>query len=287
MRKLLCATDLSTRAERAVRRAALLARQYSAELLLLHVVDDDQPKHFVETRLAEARAHLEADAARAPGGPEAVAAIEVVAGHASETIARYAHEWNADLLVMGVHRRRVLLDVFIGTTLERVLRVDRRPVLVVSADDVRPYRRVLLALDTSQASACAVRAAGEFALLDGELAIVHAWEPTYSGQLETAGAVPDTAAAYAENWSREAQARLQGFLREVGLATLPIEQQIERGPPFDAIRNAVEKRAPQLLVIGTRGLSGLARVFLGSVAERVLRDVDCDILVVPRPKEGK
>ena len=282
MRKLLCATDLSTRADRAVRRAALLARQYGAELLLLHVVDDDQPKHFVEARLAEARAHLETDAARAPGGPEAIAAIEVVAGHASETIARYARDWNAELIVMGVHRRRVLLDVFVGTTLERVVRADRLPVLVVSSDYSGHYQRVLLALDASAASARAVRTARDFALLDGDVAVVHAWEPVYAGMLETAGAIPDTAAAYTENWSREALERLQGFLREVGLAVRPADLQIERGPPFDAIRDAVAKRAPHLLVIGTRGLGGIARALLGSVAEYVLRAIECDILVVPR-----
>ncbi|MGD9599979.1 MAG: universal stress protein [Steroidobacteraceae bacterium] len=282
MRKLLCATDLSTRADRAVRRAALLARQYAADLLLLHVVDDDQPKHFVEARLAEARAHLETDAARAPGGPGSVAAIEVVAGHASETIARYARDWNAELIVMGVHRRRVLLDVFVGTTLERVVRADRLPVLVVSSDYPGAYQRVLLALDASAASARAVRTARDFDLLGGDIAVVHAWEPVYAGALEGAGAIPETAAAYAGNWSREAHERLQGFLREVGLAVRPFDLQVERGPPFDAIRGAVEKRAPHLLVIGTRGLGGIARALLGSVAEQVLRAIECDILVVPR-----
>lgn len=283
MRKLLCATDLSARADRAVRRAALLARHYDAELLLLHVVDDDQPKHFVEARLTEARAHLETDAARAPGGPTVIAAIEVVAGHASQTIARYAREWNAELIVMGAHRRRVLLDVFVGTTLERVLRADGLPVLVVNADFAGPYHRVLLALEPSEASARAVRAAGELQLLGGEVAIVHAYESTYTGMLETAGAVPEVAASYAESWERAAHTRLQEFLREVGLGARPIDLLIERGPPFDAIRGAVEKRSPQLLVIGTRGLSGLARVFLGSVADRVLREIDCDILAVPPP----
>ncbi len=283
MRKLLCATDLSARADRAVRRAARLAQHYGAELLPLHVVDDDQPTHFVEARLAEARAHLESDAARAPGGRAVVAAIEVAAGHAFQVIARYAHEWNAELIVMGAHRRRVLLDVFIGTTLERVLRADGLPVLVVNSDFAGHYQRVLLALEPSEASARAVRAADGLQLLGGEVGIVHAYE-TYAGVLETAGAVPEVATAYAESAESDARTRLQEFLREVGLAARPIDLLIERGSPFEAIQGVIGQRSPQLLVIGTRGLSGLARVFLGSVADRVLREIDCDILAVPPPR---
>jgi universal stress protein E len=53
--RFLAATDFSTRSQRAVRRAGLLAQEHGAELALVHVVDDDQPQDLValETREAE------------------------------------------------------------------------------------------------------------------------------------------------------------------------------------------------------------------------------------------
>lgn len=43
MQRIVAATDFSSRSDRAVRRAGLLAREFDAQLTLLHVVDDDQP----------------------------------------------------------------------------------------------------------------------------------------------------------------------------------------------------------------------------------------------------
>ena len=51
--RLLCATDLSSRSDRALRRAGILAREADAELVLLSVVDDDQPKRLVESERRE------------------------------------------------------------------------------------------------------------------------------------------------------------------------------------------------------------------------------------------
>ncbi|HEU6442162.1 MAG TPA: universal stress protein, partial [Microvirga sp.] len=48
MRTILVATDFSTRSDRALRRATLLARHVSARLVLIHVVDDDRPVRLVE-----------------------------------------------------------------------------------------------------------------------------------------------------------------------------------------------------------------------------------------------
>src|SRR3546814_21058724 len=60
---ILAATDFSVRSERALQRAALLSRQFSAQLQLLHVVDGDQPAELVALEAAEASALLERNAA--------------------------------------------------------------------------------------------------------------------------------------------------------------------------------------------------------------------------------
>ena len=53
--RILAATDFSTRAQRALRRAGLLARDTGAELTLVYVVDDDQPQDLIEMEGREAK----------------------------------------------------------------------------------------------------------------------------------------------------------------------------------------------------------------------------------------
>jgi nucleotide-binding universal stress UspA family protein len=48
----------------------------------------------------------------------------------------------------------------------------------------------------------------------------------------------------------------------------------------------VERSRPHLLVIGTRGHTGFKRLLLGSVAERALNEIECDILAVPPMSQG-
>ena len=84
MKIVLCATDMSLRAELAVDRAAALARQFNARLRLLHVVDDDLPRAIVDIEIARARDVLDArlndlDSADAPG-----AEIEIRSGSCSK-----------------------------------------------------------------------------------------------------------------------------------------------------------------------------------------------------------
>ena len=176
--RLLCATDLSSRADRAIRRAGRLARDFQAELVLLSVIDDDQPLRLVESERREVGALLAelSGAMNELWGLSPRLRLEV--GDAFDTIIQVAEAECADLVVMGQHRKRLLRDVVVGTTIERVMRLGQRPVLMVNAPSERPYQRVLATLDMSDPSAHALRTANRLGLLRrAELIIFHSFEP--------------------------------------------------------------------------------------------------------------
>jgi universal stress protein E len=105
------------------------------------------------------------------------ATAEVRSGMVFASIIETAESLHADLLVLGAHRRRLLSDVFTGTTLERMLRTGGTPVLMVNAATFVPYESVLLALDTSEASAHAARSACDLGLLAGTgVVVLHAFD---------------------------------------------------------------------------------------------------------------
>jgi universal stress protein E len=280
--KLLAATDFSTRSHRALRRAGLLAQARGAELALVHVVDDDQPKDLVAIEKREAERILAEQISAMPELRDAQCCPSVVAGDPFDGILRTAASVQADLIVMGAHRKQLLRDIFVGTTIERVIRTGPYPVLMVNDEVKRPYRNALAAIDMSEASANAIRTAQTTGLIgDGGVTLVHAFVALGKGKMSIAGLDRAAIDEYVVSERQRAIDELAAFLaaNELGDPTLPMR--VEEGRAIEVISRAAEEMRPDLLVIGTRGRSGLLKVLLGSVTEEALRSLDVDILAVP------
>ncbi|QVL32425.1 universal stress protein [Telmatocola sphagniphila] len=67
-------------------------------------------------------------------------------------------------------------------------------------------------------------------------------------------------------------------------AAIPIQHVLLEGDPADEIVRYATEANMNMLVIGTHGRSGVDRLMMGSVAERILRDSPCSVLVVKLPK---
>ena len=269
-----------------MQRAALLCEQFKAELQLLHVVDDDQPTSVVEQEIQQATELVKAKASelRGTAGEEHVTIVK--AGDPFQAIVQVATEANVDLVAMGAHRRRILRDVFVGTTIERVIRTGPHPVLMVNAEPKGPYRRVVVAVDMSEASANALGSAKSLGLFDSaQVSLVHAFEPFAKGLLIYANIEREKIEAHVAQETTQTRRQLLDFVTNLQLGELNYDLCLEDGPTFRAIRDFVDKKQPELLVIGTRGLTGVQRILLGSVADALLRGLECDILAVPPRQE--
>ena len=122
------------------------------------------------------------------------------------------------MIVLGVHRRNLLRDVFIGTTLERVIRVDRMPVLMVCGDADRSYARSLVAVDDTPVSENAVRTLRSFSMLGaGDVSFVHGHVPIGSHFLVEAGVEDDKPGAYLGTDGATVTADIRAMLDRAGL----------------------------------------------------------------------
>ena len=99
--RILVATDFSPRSDRALRRGILLARQNSTELLLTHVIDDDQPQRLIDVEKREAAAllHELASTLRESDGIDCESHVAI--GDAFQGIVRMAEETSVDLLILN------------------------------------------------------------------------------------------------------------------------------------------------------------------------------------------
>jgi universal stress protein E len=285
--RILCATDLLAKSEAAIERAGMLADELRADLSLLHVVAPNDSERVLEqtlqVSLARARARAQSPMWSARTSPN----VMVRTGNPARLIVDTLEQSKARLLVLGPHGRRALRDTLEGTIAEKVLMSKRSPLLVVQDEPRASYRRVLLALDLSRASASAVRAAESLVIApQAEVMIVHAHEAPYEGMLDYAGVGVDAMARYAEGWQREAVRAVRGLVRSESVDLDRYDIAVEHGPPAPAILRAIGSYEPDLIVMGTRGQGRLRRAFLGSVANRVLHELACDALIVPEGSFG-
>jgi universal stress protein E len=198
---------------------------------------------------------------------------------------RMAAALPADLIVMGSHRKQLLRDIFVGTTIERVIRMGHYPVLMANREVEAPYRTALAAVDMSEPSAHAIRTSMSLGLLNGaRLTLVHAFLPLAKGKLSYAGLSRDSIDEYVASERLRAADEMTAFLDTNAMAEHHWSMMIEEGAPFEVISSAVQRLQPDVLVIGTHGRSGIAKALLGSVTEEVLRTLDVDILAVPPPR---
>ena len=208
----------------------------------------------------------------------------VVTGDPFDGILRAATQIGADLIVMGAHRRQLLLDIFTGTTIERVIRKGSFPVLMVNNEAQRRYESVLASVDMSDASGHALRVALSTSLIVRERAtLLHAFLPV-KGKMFLADADKASIDNYVEGERRLAQDELAAFLVANGLERERWSLRIEEGGPMEVISRAISEMNPDLLVMGTQGRSALVKALIGSVTEQALRSLDVDILAVPPNK---
>ncbi len=285
MKRVLVATDFSTRSDRAMRRATLIATPHGAEILLVHVVDDDLPARLldIERRAAE---DLLFDIAQTVRSTDRLPCrAQVIVGDPLDTIAATAADEVADIVLLGPHRRKSLREMFTGTTAERTISRAVVPTLMANGVPSRAYERVLIATDLSEGSAEAVRSARRLGFLEApECRIVHVVEAPAEGLVSLAA--PSSRQDYLEEEEARAAVALTGFLdREAPWIDQRLVRIAATSTP-DTILNVAQETRADLLVLGKEGRSAMDRLVLGSVVGEVLKRAEIDVLVVPRGPTG-
>ncbi|HET9715633.1 MAG TPA: universal stress protein [Pseudolabrys sp.] len=283
--EILAATDFSTRSNRAVRQAGLLAQGPEAQLHILHVVDDDQPDELVRIEKREAERLLAEQLDSMPELRGVRSRSIVTTGEPFDAILRVAADLGVDLIVMGTHRKQFLLDFFVGTTVERVIRKGAFPVLMVNNEAQRKYEKVVIPVDMSPASAHALRVAMRTGLInEQDVILLYAFDAPAKGKLSIGLADQASIERYVAGERQVAVDELAQFLIANNLNRTRWSLRVEEGAPMEVISRAVSETRPDLLIMATHARSAVIKALIGSVTEEALRLASVDILVVPPHK---
>jgi nucleotide-binding universal stress UspA family protein len=291
----LAATDFSSAAEQAVWRAAHLARDLGAPLVLVHVheapVLGEVWRQFqawmpglsgaeaqAVQQAAQERLQSVADALQARLGCTAVVA-RVLTGQAAAAIADEAALCEAQLVVIGARGEHGLADVVLGSTAERLLHTVACDLLLVREYAGRAHERMLLPTDLGPDSRAALRRLrGVLPQVDSVL--LHAYELPYENKLAYAG----VDAAHLEDLHRRAQAELQlalqALAREVGHSDLPSVCKVVHGYAPAVIAREARSLGVDLIALSAGRRTALERVVLGSVCVHLALESPCDLWLV-------
>ena len=130
LHRIVYCTDFSDCSEKAFDHAISLAKEYKAELTLLHVLEGMADSADIQNEIAKVMENLEK---RIPPGTSCATKPIVLIGKPYQQILEFALESPTDLIVMGVHGRNALDLALFGSTTERVVQLGPCPVLVVHA----------------------------------------------------------------------------------------------------------------------------------------------------------
>jgi nucleotide-binding universal stress UspA family protein len=250
------------------------------------VVDDDQPERLQVLETEEALRILKNTKQDVPELTGVRIDASVVKGEPFEGILSAGREIGADLIVIGSHRRRLLRDVFVGTTAERIMRRGSLPVLMVNKPAVHPYHRIIVAVDLSASSSRALSAAKELGIFSGaQVFVLHAFDAMLT-TLASASVSQEKIQEHLNDATLNARRNVEKFLASVDLTGVKYSVIVQEGGPVHALKNALADLHADLVVLGTRGRTGgIVKFLLGSVAEEAIRELDVDVLAVPPTEE--
>jgi nucleotide-binding universal stress UspA family protein len=279
----------------AVRYAVAVAKKLSAAVTLLHVFEPPMPMAGMEAvgfarenwRVAKlAGAQLKRLAKRA-GGDRMVLTSFVRTGKPFHEITVAARERAADCIVIATHGYTGAKRLLLGSTAERVVRYAPCPVLTVPTrttpkrkGNTPPLKikKILVPIDFSEISIEALPVATFLAERFGsELFLLHIVEKfpidcLLGRELMNQAITP---------FMKQAEADLDRIARRLSDSTgLNVSVIVRDGTPFREICEVARTLGVDLVVLTTRGYTGLKHVWLGSTAERVVRHAHCPVLAV-------
>lgn len=282
IKRILMPTDLSVCAEHGMRQAVLWCERYSAELHIFHVVSDTEPGS-VRDKKERARAALAEHLERyEPFGFKTKIELRF-GGPAAKQIAQYVSDESIDLVVMGTHGRIGLSGIFMGSVAENVLREAPCPVLVVPMHEREtgeaPPSRILVPVDFSDWSHNAVSYAKALAAAYGaKILLLHVIEDVVLPDFYLAAG----SALFLQEPEirRKSEERLKMLFKSAVGPEVPMEAHVINGRAALDIAGFAEERDADFIVLPTSGLSGLNRLLIGSVAEKVVRRAVCPVLTL-------
>lgn len=301
LENVLIPTDFSACADHALSHAVEVADRFGARLHILHVVNELDPDWYgitdAQERAVKLRDQIETEARErlkelAPETDhrdfETTVSLQL-SFDVADSINEYVQEREIDLVVMGTHGRQGIDRLMLGNVANKIIRHAPCPVMTVREDvpwteeeeDVA-YDDILAPIDFSDHSREALRVSKAFAnQYAARLHLLFVAEkrtvPTFSDTGIPGVGVVEMDPEIVAN----AEEGLRQLNENVGGAEVKSAYHVRKGDVSKDVVDFAETNGVSLIVMATRGLTGVSRFLLGSNTERIVRVAPCPVLTIP------
>lgn len=275
----LAAIDLTPEGRRVADRGRLIAEELGISLTILHTVESTSDSFIpsgIAALLAEHQSkatHEVAEWCRSRGAAEVH--VDIRKGSPSWEIGRSSQD--VELLLVGSSS---LETGRAGPITRRVVEATRSDVIVVRRTARVPYRRAVIGVDFSEASAQTVARAMDLAP-GAEITLVHGLPTRFERFMSDAGMFPEEVDLARKHRIESAETALDEFASRWP----EVRKVVMVGPTVEVITEIARRRSADLVAVGSRGANATRMVLLGSAPSMLMDAAPCDLAVIRIPGE--
>lgn len=273
--KILVAVDVNKDVSEQIAVAINIARSYNSQILIVYVIPKEVLHPDISDIVVKAvkKSLLEIKDTLENAGVDVAEPI-IENGKPSERILQLSIDYNVNLILAGSGGTSNN-NFKLGITAEKLIQLSDKPVWIVKAGGKVKFSNILCPVDFSDPSRRALKNAILLTKnFGGNLRILNAYKPftNISPRIQV-----DMEKENADLLLQH-EANMDEFLKEFDLSDIDFQVDVKPGSVHKIILQTIKNKGHDLLVMGTNGRSGFNRFMMGSVTERVIREMPCSFV---------
>lgn len=271
LKNILLATDFSKSSEYVLENAIKMAKTFQSKITIIYVLPQDIENKKAKELLKDF-ALKQLDLINEKIKNEGIETCESVLEHGifSDKIVQTAEKINANLIIIGAGEKLKDNVLLLGSNAEKIIKKSNKPVFVVKNGKQFSIKKILCPVDFSNESKRALKNAITMAhRFKAKITILTVYEVSHLNLIKNKINIEKQI----EHIQIEHQKKFNSFLDNFNLIGLDVAKEVKQGVPDIEIVNEMENHNYDLLIIGTTGKSGINKILMGSVTEKVIRKV--------------
>lgn len=274
--KILLPVDVNHVCNEQLNSAIKIAKEFNSEVSVMYVLPETEVHPEIKEFLTKNINETLAKVIKILDNEKVSCTQPIVdSGNAVDKILQTANEQNVNLILICSGNKSENEEFQLGTTAEKLIQLSDVPVWVAKSDQNLVIKEVLCPIDFSDPAKRALRNAILLSNnFDSKLRILGVYEPFFT----TSPRIKIDEKLENEKLQKKFEQKMNEFLSEFELKRVNHIIDIQAGVPHDRILKSIQKNNIDLLVMGTNGRSGLSRLMMGSVTEKVIRELPCSFV---------
>lgn len=275
IKTILLAVDFTDHSKLTLQSAISYCKENNCSLSIIHIIE--KPGDYSETERNQLEHQVDEIAKVVQNHNITVPHVKVASGNIEENVVFFSESIQADAIFLGAGNFHKNKKYHLGYHAEAILRMSSIPVLIIKKNPNTFKGKIACLIDlTIQANKVLTTAIAYARQSNSELTIIHSIESPVYGFAGSGFNYSTSSQKILTDRSKE----LDDFLKQFDLNGVSWSIKLLVGPPAIEATNFIKSQPFTMTIIGTTSRAGISRFILGSVAETVVRNIDCPCLVI-------